>query len=166
MGKKKKAAAAEGDEEKKGKDPKMMAIGGLVVAGLVYQFVLKPAPADPAAAAAGAGDAAAVVTTVPIVEGEILELPEMVLNIDDTEVTYLRIGVAIVLEEGVTSKDFELESAIAKDILVTELTQLNSAELHDPVRLQEIKDALSAQIRTAYGEAKVVRILFTSLVMQ
>ncbi len=166
MAKKKKpeaAADADGEEEKKGKDPKMMAIGGLVVAGLVYQFVLKPAPAEePVLDANGV----VVTTTMPIVEGEIFELPEMVLNIDDPEITYLRIQFAVVLDDTIIGKDFEAESAIAKDILVTELGQLSATELKDPARREALKEELSAEIRSAYGDAKVVRILITSLVMQ
>jgi flagellar basal body-associated protein FliL len=163
MAKKKKAAPADdGEEEKKGRDPKMMAVGGLIVAGLVYQFALKPAPADPTMD----GETAGVTTTVAPVEGEIYELPEMVLNLNDPDVTYLRIAVALVLEEGVVAKDFEAESAIAKDILVQKLTQLSAADLDDPVRRQEVKDELGMEIRAAYGDAKVVRVLITSLVMQ
>ncbi len=165
MAKKKKAAAPEGDgeEEKKGKDPKMMAVGGLVVAGLVYQFVLKPAPVEePVLDANGV----VVTTTMPIVEGEIFELPEMVLNIEDPDITYLRIQFAVVLDDTIIGKDFEAESAIAKDILVTELGQLSASELKDPARREILKAELSAKIRSAYGEAKVVRVLITSLVMQ
>ncbi|MEZ5380037.1 MAG: flagellar basal body-associated FliL family protein [Acidimicrobiales bacterium] len=163
MAKKKKAADADGEEEKKGKDPKMMAIGGLVVAGLVYQFVLKSPPAeDPAAA----GGVAAVTTTVPMIEGEIFELPEMVLNIEDPDVTYLRIQFAVVLDELTIAKDFEKESAIAKDIIVDKLGSYSAAQLGNPAQRELLKEELSTEIRTAYGEAKVVRVLITSLVMQ
>ncbi len=167
MAKKKKAPAVEAegdDEEKKGKDPKMMAVGGLIVAGLVYQFVLKPAPAEEAPVLDANG--VAVTTTMPIVEGEIFELPEMVLNIDDPEITYLRIQFAIVLDDTILGADFEAESAIAKDILVSELGQLTADELSDPVVREAIKEDLSTKIREAYGNEKVVRLLITSMVMQ
>ncbi len=170
MAKKKKPTPADGEAEdvKGGKDPKMMAAGGLLVAALVYWFVLKPAPAtEPAMTIGPDGQPIpAVTTTMPIVEGEIFEMPEMVLNLNDDEVAYLRIAIAVVLEEGVVAKDFEAESAIAKDILVQELSQLTAVDLEDPVRRQTIKDELSTQIRAAYGNEKVVRILITSMVMQ
>ncbi len=164
MAKKKKAAAdADGEEEKGGKDPKMMAIGGLVVAGLVYQFVLKSPPPDDAALAA---DGVAVTTTLPMIAGEIFELPEMVLNIDDPDVTYLRIQFAVVLDEVTLAKDFEKESAIAKDLIVDKLGSYSAAQLNDPAAREVLKEELSTEIRTAYGEAKVVKVLITSLVMQ
>ncbi len=167
MAKKKKAPAVEAegdDEEKKGKDPKMMAVGGLIVAGLVYQFVLKPAPAEEPVVLDANG--VAVTTTMPIVEGEIYELPEMVLNIDDPEITYLRIQFAIVLDDTILGADFEAEAAIAQDILVSELGQLSAEELSDPVLREALKEDLSTKIREAYGNEKVVRLLITSMVMQ
>ena len=167
MAKKKKAAAPDaegGEEEKKGKDPKIMAVGGLIAAGLVYQFILKPAPAEapPVLDANGV----VVTTTIPIVEGEIFELPEMVLNIDDPEITYLRIQFALVLDDSILAKDFEKESAFAKDILVSEVGQYSASELNDPAQREALKEALSTEIREAYDNEKVVRVLITSLVMQ
>ncbi|MEZ5227428.1 MAG: flagellar basal body-associated FliL family protein [Acidimicrobiales bacterium] len=105
-------------------------------------------------------------TTVPMIEGEIFELPEMVLNIEDPDVTYLRIQFAVVLDELTIAKDFEKESAIAKDIIVDKLGSYSAAQLGNPAQRELLKEELSTEIRTAYGEAKVVRVLITSLVMQ
>lgn len=140
------------------RDPKMMAIGGVLVAAAIYWFGVRTPPADEAAVVP-AGE-------VEIVEGEILELPEMVLNLHDPDVTYLRIAVALVLEDGVAAADFEAESAIAKDILVQELSQLSAFDLEDPTRRVEVKNQLSELVRDAYGDTKVSRVLFTALVMQ
>lgn len=165
---KKKKKDAEPDAEveegkKKGKDPKLMAVGGLVIAGLVYQFVLKPAPEE---APVLDENGVVVTTTVPVVEGEIFELPEMVLNINDEEITYLRIAFAVVLDDTTTAKDFELEAAIAQDIIVAELGQHSADELNDPAQREALKQQLSDEIREAYDGEKVVRLLITSLVMQ
>lgn len=140
------------------RDPKMMAIGGVLVAAAIYWFGVRTPPVDQAAVVP-AGE-------VEIVEGEILELPEMVLNLHDPDVTYLRIAVALVLEDGVAAADFEAESAIAKDILVQELSQLSASDLEDPTRRVEVKNQLSELVRDAYGDTKVSRVLFTALVMQ
>lgn len=166
MAKKKKKDAeadADGEEEKKGKDPKLMAVGGLVVAGLVYQFVLKPAPEE---APMLDENGVVVTTTIPIVEGEIFELPEMVLNINGEDITYLRIAFAVVLDDTTTAKDFELEAAIAQDLIVAELGQRTADELNDPAQREVLKEQLSEQLREAYDGEKVVRLLITSLVMQ
>lgn len=158
MGKKNKDDDAGGGG---GKRKIMMAVGALVLGAGAYKFVLAPAPApaDPAAAAAAA---AAVVPE----EGEVLELPEVVINLADPDTRYARVGVALVLEKGIVAKDFEAESAIAKDVILSYISKLSYAQLRDPAVKDQAKVELSAQIRQAYGDAKVVRALFTVLVMQ
>lgn len=154
MGKKKEAE----DEEESGGGKKkiIMAVGALVVAGLAYNFLLKPAPPPP--------DELAMVEVEPV-EGEIIELPEMVINLEDDEVRFARIAVALVLEEGTLAADFEAESAIAKDIVLDTVSSLSADDLRGENR-QAVKDDLSMKVREAYGDEKVVRVLITALVMQ
>lgn len=149
---------AEGEEEASGgKNKIVMIVGALLALGAVYNFVLKPAPAEE--------DPLAMVDPEPI-EGEIFELPEMVINLQDTEVQYVRVGVALILEEGTMAADFELESAIAKDVILEDLSARTAEELRSAQGKQDIKAELSTEIREAYGDEKVVRVLFTALVMQ
>lgn len=157
----KKKADDEATEEDAGaaKKKKMMMIGGgLLALGAVYNFVLKPAP-EPAP------EALAMVEVVPI-EGEIIELPEMVINMQGGDVTYVRLGVALVLEEGTLAADFEAESAIAKDVILDDLSSRTAEELQTAEGKQMVKEEISLKVREAYGDAKVVRVLFTALVMQ
>lgn len=159
MAKKKKTDDEATEDDGGGGKKKMMMIGGgLLALGGVYNFVLKPAPEV-------APDALAMVEVVPI-EGEIIELPEMVINMEGGEVTYVRVGVALVLEEGTLAADFEAESAIAKDVILDDLSSRSADELRSAEGKQQVKEELSIAVREAYGEAKVVRVLFTALVMQ
>jgi flagellar FliL protein len=149
---------AEGEEEASGgKNKIVMIIGAVLALGAVYNFVLKPAPVEE--------DPLAMVDPEPI-EGEIYELPEMVINLQDPEVQYVRVGVALILEEGTLADDFELESAIAKDVILEDLSGRTAEELRSAQGKQDIKAELSTEIREAYGGEKVVRVLFTALVMQ
>ena len=143
------------EEEGGGKKKIMMIVGGLLLLGGVYNFVLKPAP--PA-------EAMEPVEMEPV-EGEIFELPEMVINLNDDEVQYVRFGVALILEEGTLAADFEAESAIAKDVVLDIVSPLSAEDLRGDAK-QEIKDEISAKVREAYGDEKVVRALITTLVMQ
>lgn len=142
-----------------GKKKMMMVVGALVLGGGAYKFVLAPAPAAPA-------DAGAAVVEVAPVEGETLELPEVVINLANPETRYARVGVALVLEEGIVAKDFEAEAAIAKDVILTYISKLSYEQLREPATKEQAKQEMSALIREAYGDAKVVRVLFTVLVMQ
>ena len=154
------------DEEEGGGGKKKLIMGVVVIAALggVYQFVLKsppPAPED------GAMAPEVMAAEIELIEGEILELDEMILNIGGEESSrFLRIGLALVLEEGIVAKEFEMESAIAKDVAVQYLSALSSEELRSIDGQQQAKDELSVLIREAYGDEKVVRVLFTALVMQ
>ncbi len=152
--KKKDDSEEETEEKKKSKLP--MIIGGLLALGAVYNFVLKPAPVE---------DPLAMVEVEPI-EGEIFELPEMVINIDDDSVQYVRVAMAIVLEEGTLAADFELEAAIAKDAILEDLSGRSAEQLQSAQGKQDVKAELSATLREAYGDEKVIRVLFTALVMQ
>lgn len=142
------------EEEKKSKLP--MIIGAVLALGAVYNFVLKPSPVE---------DPMAMVDPEPI-EGEIFELPEMVININDDSVQYVRVAMAVVLEEGFLAADFEAEAAIAKDAILEDLSGRTAEQLQSTQGKQDIKAELSATLREAYGDEMVIRVLFTALVMQ
>jgi len=160
VAKKDKKGKSDGAEEEEasggGKKKIIMVVGGLLALGAVYNFVLKPAPVE---------DPLAMVDPEPV-EGEIFELPEMVINLQDGDITYMRVGVAIVLEEGTLAVDFETEAAIAKDVILEDLSSRSAEQLRSSRGKQEVKADLSAAIREAYDDEKVVRVLFTALVMQ
>ena len=153
---KKKSDDEEEEEESGGKKKIFMIVGALLALGAVYNFVLKPSPPP---------DALAMVDPEPV-EGEIFELPEMVINLQDDEVSFLRVGVALILEEGTMAADFEAEAAIAKDVVLDDLSSRTAQELRSSDSKQTVKEELSAKIREAYDDEKVVRVLFTTLVMQ
>jgi len=157
---KKSKGDAEEEEEASGGGKKkiIMIVGALLALGGVYNFVLKPAPAEE--------DPLAMVEEPEPIEGEIFELPEMVINLQDPDVQYVRVGLAIVLEEGTLAADFEAEAAIAKDVILEDLSSRTAEELRSSQGKQDIKAELSAAIREAYGDEKVIRVLFTALVMQ
>ena len=157
MAKKKKTDDADEETEEKGKSKLPMIIGAVVALGAVYNFVLKPAPVEE--------EPMAMVDVEPI-EGEIFELEEMIINIDDPNVQYVRVAMAIILEEGTLAADFELQSAIAKDVILTDLSGRTSEQLGSAQGKEQIKAELSEELREAYGDAMVVRVLFTALVMQ
>ena len=155
----------EEDEESGGGKKKkiIMVVVALAIAGGVYQFVLKSPPAEETMTEA---EAEAEAMEVEPVEGEILELEEMILNIEGAEAGFLRIGIALVLEEGTLAADFETEAAIAKDVAIQYLSAQSAEMLQSAEGRQAAKDELSVLVREAYGGEKVVRVLFTALVLQ
>jgi flagellar protein FliL len=141
------------------KKKKKMIIGGLVVAGLAYQFVLKPSPPaeDPAAA-----EAAEVIE-----EGEVATIEELVVNLADrNEVHYLRVGVGVVLEAGIAIADIEPELAKVNDVVIDIVSTKTFDELRAPGATADLKRELSVAARAAFDDERVVRIIFTNFVMQ
>lgn len=141
------------------KKKKKMMIGGLVAAGLAYQFVLKPAPP--------AEDPAAAVEEAVIEEGEVATIEELVVNLADRdEVHYLRVGVGVVLEAGIAVADIEPELAKINDVVIDIVSTKTFEDLRAPGATAGLKDELSEAARAAFDDERVVRIIFTNFVMQ
>ena len=159
MAKKKKKG--EEEEESGGGKGKMIAIG-LVGAAAAYKFVLAPSPAPVDEEAAVEEQAERVVE-----EGLIFPMEEIVVNLADTdENRYLRVGIALVLEEGVAVEAMEPEAPIAIDAAIDYLSAQTFEDLKVPGSKTTVREELSALIRTAFEEEKVVRVLLTTFVMQ
>lgn len=155
------ADATDDDAAAAKKKKKKMMIGGLLAAGLAYQFVLKkPPPTEEEAAAAAAAEA-------EIVEGEVATIEELVVNLaDQDEVHYVRVGVGVVLVEGVLIADIETQLPKVNDIVIDVLSTKTYEELRRPGATVALKDEISEAAVAAFDEETVVRVIFTTFVMQ
>lgn len=153
--------AKKGEEEKKkplGK--KLLPLFVLLGAGAAYKFVLAPKPAEKATE----GEVGAAAEA--IVEGPVVTLPEQVLNLAGAENHYLRVGVALILEEGTSAEAMEEELPIASDVVVDVMSAKTPEELREPAAKTAAKEELSEKVREAYHDEKVARVIFTTFVMQ
>jgi flagellar FliL protein len=153
------AKKKKGDEEKKPLGKKLMPVFVLLGAAAAYKFVLAPKPAEKSDGEVGAA-------AETIVEGPVVTLPEQVLNLADDQNHYLRIGVALILEEGTNAEHMEEELPIASDVVVDVMSAKTLAELRDPDAKAAAKEELSEKVREAYHGEKVARVIFTTFVMQ
>jgi flagellar FliL protein len=103
---------------------------------------------------------------VKVEEGAIVTVPELVLNLSGPEQHYLRVGAALVLEKGVDAKAFTEEIPLASDVLVDVLSEKTPEDLNKPGVKADLKAELSEKVREAYDGKKVIRVVFTSFVMQ
>lgn len=141
------------------KKKKKMIIGALVIAGLAYQFVLKPKPP--------VEDSAAAAEQEVIEEGEVATIEELVVNLADRdEVHYLRVGVGVVLEAGIAVADIEPELAKINDVVIDIVSTKTFDDLRAPGATAGLKDEISEAARAAFDDERVVRIIFTNFVMQ
>jgi flagellar basal body-associated protein FliL len=149
-----KASKSDAEGRKPRRLPMLIALGVVAVAG--WKFVLAPAPA-----AESKAEEPAVIE-----EGDVLPLPELVLNLADDEPRYLRVGIALILEAGAPTEAVKEELPIASDVAVDVLSAKTYAELHRPNAKQAVKEELSTKVREAFHDEKVARVIFTSFVMQ
>ena len=149
-----KASKPEAEGRKPRRLPMLIVLGLVAVAG--WKFLLAPAPA-----AEGEADDPTVIE-----EGAVVPLPELVLNLADTEPRYLRVGIALILEAGTPTEAMKEELPIASDEAVDVLSAKTYAELHRPDAKQAVKEELSTKVREAFHDEKVARVIFTSFVMQ
>lgn len=154
----KKKAKDEG--EKKSLVAKLKPVLLIVAAVGGYKFFLAPKPVPaPTAEVSAAAEAEPE-------EGAIVTMPELVLNLAGPKQTYLRVGAALILEKGIDAEHFSEEVPLASDVLVDVLSAKTPDELKEPTAKAELKKELSEKVRKAFHDEKVVRVIFTTFVMQ
>ena len=155
----KKKTAKDGDEKKGGLVTKLKPVFMIVAAVAGYKFFLAPKPVPPVAEVSAAAEAEPE-------EGAIVTMPELVLNLAGPKQTYLRVGAALVLEKGVDAEVLKEEVPLASDVLVDVLSAKTPEELKDPASKTALKKELSEKVRHAFHDEKVIRVIFTTFVMQ
>lgn len=151
------AAAAAAAKKKK------MIIGGVLAAGAVYRFVLSGGEPPPDALALAEEAAAELV----VAEGEIIQIPEMTLNLADIdELHFARIGLAVVLLEGEDPVIAQTKMPLVQDVVVDVIGDMTFEELRVPGAKEDLRTVISEKAREAFDGEMVSRVLFTSFVMQ
>jgi len=142
---------------------KKMIIGGVIAAGLVYRFVLSGGAAEAPEAMASVEEPVVEV----IVEGEIIPIPEMTLNLADLDVPrFARIGLAVVLQEGEDPVIAATKMPLVQDVVVDVVGSMTFDELREPGAKTALKEEISQLSRDAFAGELVSRVIFTSFVIQ
>lgn len=161
-----KKKSGDADDKKDGKKKLKPIIGGVIALALVYNFVLKPKPStDPVSGV----DAAKTETTIHKYHGEIVAVPELVVNVPSSSSKtnhYLRIGLALILAEGAPLEEIEAQTAIASDAAIEVLATKTYEEMLEPTAKTALRDELTEEIIHRFGKEKVTGLLLTSFVMQ
>jgi flagellar protein FliL len=168
---KKEAADGDGEEEEAGGGKKkiIMIVGAVLLLGAVYNFVLKkPAPqgsltAEELAATMTPDEMAAVLEPP---EGEIVPMDEMVLNLAGPDESYLKISLALVLDQETLAEEFHAELPIAQDVAVQYLSSQTPSQFRTAEGREHVKEGLTELVIEAYHHKHVMRVLITALVMQ
>ena len=162
--KKKKDNEAEDEEEKGGGGlkKKLLIVGAVGVA--VYMFFFRGGGSE--------SEAAVTTTTIAIddeLPGEVVDVGVMTVNLADVEPRFARVGVALVLVEGVDPTAVEPKFALVKDALLTQLATYSANDILGIAGQELLRRDLTTRAREIYNvddERVVIRVVFTDLLVQ
>ena len=150
--------AATETEDPKGSKKKLIIIAVVVgvVLGAAYFFLLKPAPDE-----AGASQVPA-----PVEEGEIVDVGELTVNVNSSDVHYARVGFAVVLSTTATADVVTPHFPLLKDAAISEISRFTPDQLRTPEGGDELRASLTARAKELWPEGEVLRVVLTSLIVQ
>ena len=113
------------------------------------------------------GDAeAAVPTTIPVEEGEVIEIDTMTVNLVGEEGRYARVGFAVVLDSTADSAVIGTKTPLMRDVTLTVMTGFNSGELQTQVGMERLRSELTDSIVDLFVDGEVIRVVLTELIVQ
>jgi flagellar FliL protein len=144
------------DGEKKGNSRLrivVIALAILVVAGGVYIFLGRGAETAPAATG--------VAVVAPVLNGAVIKLEPIFINLKDNR--FLKLGLA--LQTTLQGKDAELDGSMALDAAIEVFSDQDIQQLVGGPGRSELKEQLIELVSEGYG-SQVSDIYFTEFVMQ
>jgi flagellar FliL protein len=109
---------------------------------------------------------AAVPTTLPVVEGEVIEVDTMTVNLVGEEGRYARVGFAVVLDSTAESGAVGMKVPLMRDATLTVMTGFDSAELQTAAGMERLRHELSDAIVAIFPDGEVIRAVLTELIVQ
>ncbi|MCC5948837.1 MAG: flagellar basal body-associated FliL family protein [Nitriliruptoraceae bacterium] len=100
-----------------------------------------------------------------IEEGEILVLEAQTTSLGLSQTVHARVGVAVVLAEGVRSDDVRPRIPLLQDALIQELSQMSAEQLRSTEGAEELRSQLTVNAQRIWDEETVVRVVLTELVV-
>ena len=111
-------------------------------------------------------EAAVPTTTVPIVEGEVIEVDTMTVNLVGEEGRYARVGFAVVLDSTAESGAVGMKVPLMRDATLTVMTGFDSTELQTAAGMERLRQELSDAIVAIFPDGEVIRAVLTELIVQ
>jgi len=99
--------------------------------------------------------------------GTIYEIKELIVNLaDEDEDRYLKIGIAVELENPKAAQEISSREAIIKDALISMLSSKQSAEISVAEGKEELRKELVEKLNTLLPTKGVKGVYFTDFVIQ
>lgn len=151
---KKKAAAADGEAGGK-KKMIMIVVPVLAVVGFAAKStVLK-----------GKAEAKEAKPAAPV-EGEIVDVGSLTVNLADVDRHYARVGIALVLNATAHSEEITNKVPLLKDEAISKIGAHTSAELRTVAGQEALREELKEATEYVWEEDEVLKIALTEILIQ
>lgn len=114
----------------------------------------------------GGDEASATATTIAVVEGEVIEIDTMTVNLVGEPGRYARVGFAVVLDATADNSIVGARVPLLRDMALTVLTDFTSAELQTAAGMERLRQALSDRSVGLFPDGEVIRAVLTELIVQ
>lgn len=114
----------------------------------------------------GDAEAAPTSTTLAPIEGEVIEVDTLTVNLMNEEGRYARVGFAVVLAEGANQGAVGARIPLMRDAAISTMTNFDSAELQSAEGMERLRTELSAAMVALFPDGEVLRAVLTELIVQ
>ena len=98
-------------------------------------------------------------------EGEVLEVGVLTVSLPGDNPHYARVGVAVVLSEGVPAAEVEGRFPLVKDATILVVSSFTAEELRSSRGLERLRSELTREVQGIYPDGEVLRaVLVEALV--
>ena len=150
----KKAAAADGEKGGK-KKMVMIVVPVLAVVGFMAKSTLLKGKAADAKEAKPAP-----------VEGEVVDVGSLTVNLADVDKHYARVGIALVLNATAHSEEIVNKVPLLKDEAITKIGAHTSAELRTGEGQEKLREELKEATEHVWHEDEVLKVALTEILIQ
>ncbi|HEX7098640.1 MAG TPA: flagellar basal body-associated FliL family protein [Acidimicrobiia bacterium] len=113
---------------------------------------------------AGGASAAPPPTTQPA-EGEVVEVGVLTVTLPGPDAHYARVGLAVVLVEGVTEDAVAGRFPLVKDAAISILAGKTPDDFRTPAGLERLRRELSGIAQEIYPDGEVLRVVLTEAIV-
>lgn len=114
----------------------------------------------------GGAEAAAPTTTLAPVEGEVIEVDTLTVNLVGEEGRYARVAFAVVLDSTANQSIVGGKVPLMRDAALTTMTGFNSEELQTEAGMERLRQELSDAMVALFPDGEVLRAVLTELIVQ
>ena len=111
-------------------------------------------------------EAAGPTTTLAPVEGEVIEIDTVTVNLVGSEGRYARVGFAVVLDSMANSTVVGAKVPLMRDALLTTMTGFTADELQTADGMERLRQELSDAMVALFPDGEVLRAVLTELIVQ